>query len=113
MLLTRTGVNYRLPGGVVRILGLADLGRKESHYDDCYQEDHDNQIDIILDGDEAAVSRITAVEIPAVGSYHPFYNPGGPGDNPTRGVPYTSLGPPQVQPVIDALSNPMTVTFIR
>lgn len=113
VLLTRTGVNYRLPGGVVRILGLADLGRKQAHYDDCYQEDHDNQIDIVLGGNEAAVSRIKAVEIPAGGRYHPFYNPGGPGNNPTKGVPYTSPGPPQMQPVTNALRNPMTVTFIR
>jgi hypothetical protein len=113
VLLTRTDVNYHLPGGIVRILGLADLGRKQSVYGECYQEDHNNEIDIILDGDEAAVSRITAVEIPAVGRYRPFYNPGGPGNDPTKGVPYTSPGPPQVQPVIDALGDPMTVTFIR
>jgi hypothetical protein len=36
------------------------------------QEDHDNEIDIVLGGDQAAVSRIKAVEIPAVGRYHPF-----------------------------------------
>jgi hypothetical protein len=53
-----------------------------------------------------------AVEIPAVGRYHPFYNPGGPGNDPTNGVRYTSPGPSQVQPVIDALHDPMTVTFI-
>lgn len=49
--------------------GQADLGRKQSHYDDCY--------------------------------------------DPTKGVRYTSPGPAQVQPVTDALKNPMTVTFIR
>lgn len=47
-----------------------------------------------------------------MGRYHPFYNPGGPGNNPTKGVRY-SPGPPQVQPITDALHYPMTVTFIR
>jgi hypothetical protein len=113
VLLTRTNLDYRLPGGTVRILGLADLGRKQSHYDDCYREDKDNQIDIVLAGDARAVRRITAVEIPASGRYSPFYNPGGPGNDPTPGVRYTAPGPPQAQPVTDALDNPMTVTFIR
>jgi hypothetical protein len=48
-----------------------------------------------------------------VGRYRPFYNPGGPGNNPTNGVNYTSPGPPQVQRVTNALRDPMTVTFIR
>ncbi len=113
LLLTKPNVNYRVPGGVIRILGLADLGHKQASYDDCYVEDKDNQIDIVLDGDKAAMRRITAVEIPATGHYSPFYNPGGPGNNPTRGVRYTSPGPSQIQPVLDALGNPMQVTFIR
>lgn len=113
VLLSRTGVAYHLPGGTVRILGLADLGRKQAKYNACYVEDKDNQIDIVLGGDERAVRRITAVEIPAAGRYRPFYNPGGPGNDPTPGVRYTAPGPPQIQPVTNALRNPMTVTFIR
>jgi hypothetical protein len=113
ILLSRTGVAYHLPGGTVRILGLADLGRKQAKYNACYVEDKDNQIDIVLGGDERAVQRITAVEIPASGHYRPFYNPGGPGNDPTPGVRYTAPGPPQIQPVSNALRNPMTVTFIR
>ncbi len=113
VLLTKTGVNYHLGGGVVRILGLADLGRKQSHYDDCYVEDKDNQINIVLGGDERAVARITAAEIPARGRYSPFYNPGGPGNDPTPGVRYTAPGPSQTQPVLNALKDPMQVTFIR
>ena len=113
VLLTRTNVSYHVPGGTIRILGLADLGHKQSSYDDCYVEDKDNQIDIVLDGDKAAMRRITAVEIPATGRYSPFYNPGGPGNDPTPGVRYTSPGPSQIQPVTDALDNPMQVTFIR
>ena len=113
VLLTETGVDYTIQGGKVRIVGLADLGRLASVYDDCYTEDQDNYIDIILAGDEAAVRRITHVEIPAVGDYQPFYNPGGPGNNPTPGVRYTAPCKPQVQKVMNALDDPMTVTFIH
>ncbi|AGA28809.1 hypothetical protein [Singulisphaera acidiphila] len=110
--LTETGVDYQLPSGTVRILGLADLGPSQSSYDDSYVEDHDNQIDIILSGDRAAISTITAVEIPASGSYSPFFNPGGPGNAPTPGIPYSQPGPSLVQPVTLALDDPMTVTFV-
>jgi hypothetical protein len=66
-LLTRTGVGYRLGGGVVRILGLADLGRRQASYDDCYREDKDNQIDIVLGGDArpAGTARSTTRAGPA------------------------------------------------
>lgn len=109
--LTRTGRDYRLGGHTVRILGLADLGRRQDAYDDCYTEDKDNQIDIVLAGDERAVRRITDVEIPADGLYSGFYNPGGPGNAPTPGVRYTVPGPTQVQPITDALREPLTVTW--
>ena len=45
-------------------------------YDDCYVEDVDNQIDIILQGDDAAARSITHVEVPSSGDYLPLYNPG-------------------------------------
>ena len=56
---------------------------------------------------------ITAVIIPATTEvgYQPFYNPGGPGNNPTPGVTYTSPGPSLSQPVIQALDDPLTVTY--
>ncbi|WP_406697976.1 hypothetical protein V5E97_03890 [Singulisphaera sp. Ch08] len=110
--LTETGVDYVLPSGTVRILGLADLGLAQSSYDDTYVEDHDNQIDVILTGDAAAVATITAIAIPASGDYSPFFNPGGPGNAPTPGVPYSQPGPALLQPVNVALDNPMTVTWI-
>ncbi|WP_337177876.1 hypothetical protein [Paludisphaera sp.] len=110
--LTETGVPYQLPSGTITVLGLADLGPAQSSYDDSYVEDHDNQIDIVLSGDEAAIATIKAVQIPASGSYSPFYNPGGPGNDPTPGVPYTQPGPSLTQPVINALADPMTVTYI-
>jgi hypothetical protein len=119
--LTRTGVDYALTGGRVRILGLAELGRPDvdaagnvvNPYGLAYLEDHDNYIDIVLDGDEAAVRQITAVEIPAGDGYLPFYNPGGPGNDPTPGVAYTTAGPAHLEPVVLALDDPMTVTHVH
>jgi hypothetical protein len=113
IVLDTTNHTYRVAGHTLRILGLADLGPKQQRYDDCYREDKDNYIDIVIAGQEAAVRRITGVEIPASGDYSPFYNPGGPGNNPTARVRYTSPGPSQLQPVWVALDNPMTVSFVR
>jgi hypothetical protein len=110
--LTQTGVPYQLPSGTITVVGLADLGPAQSSYDDSYVEDHDNQIDIVLSGDEAAIATIKAVQIPASGSYSLSYDPGGPGNNPTPGVTYSQPGPTDTEPVIDALTNPMTVTYI-
>jgi hypothetical protein len=109
--LTRAGHTYFIDGHPLRVVGLADLGRKESHYNDCYTEDGDNYIDIVLDGSEAAARRITTVEIPSTGRYAPLYNPGGPGNDPAPGVHYSAPSPPISQPVIMALDNPMTVTY--
>lgn len=52
VVMDRTGVDYQVAGGTLRVIGLSDLGRAAAaedgvHYDDCYQEDRDNQIDII------------------------------------------------------------------
>jgi hypothetical protein len=120
VMITKTGVDYQVNGGNIRVLGLAELGLAKSvdaqgkpiaAYDDCYVEDHDNYIDIVLNGDEAAVRRIAFVEIPAQDGYSPFYNPGGPGNNPTPGTRYTAPGPSDLEPVIIALDDPMTVTY--
>lgn len=114
-LLTEVGVDYSLAGGSLRVLGLAELGQAEDEsagvfYDDCYLEDQDNQIDIVLVGDEEAARGVTAVEIPALeGGYHAFYNPGGPGPEPFEGVRYTAAGPPDLEPVLVALDDPMRV----
>jgi hypothetical protein len=110
-LIAREGRWYRVGGGRLKVLGLADLGPKQTTYDDCYGEDHDNQIDIVLAGDRRAARRITRVEIPGSGRYDPLYNPGGPGNDPTPGVRYTAGSPAISQPVIMALKDPMTVTY--
>jgi hypothetical protein len=110
-LITEIGVDYEVAGGVIRVLGLADLGLAQDTYDDCYVEDHDNYIDIILAGDEAAMRQITFLEIPAEGDYDPFYNPGGPGNNPTPNTRYTAPGPADLEPVVMALDDPLTVSY--
>ena len=116
VLLERVGQEYVVAGGTLRIVGLSDLGQKENpdegiFYDDCYAEDRDNYIDIILVGDEAAARNITHVEIPSLeGGYSAFYNPGGPGPEPFDGVRYTAPGPADLEPVINALDNPMRVS---
>lgn len=115
VLLEEVGVDYEVAGGTLHVVGLAELGLKENpdegvFYDDCYTEDRDNYIDIILVGDEAAARNITFVEIPSIeGGYRPFYNPGGPGPEPFESVRYTAPGPRDMEPVINALDNPMRV----
>lgn len=109
--LTKAGTDYLVDGARVRVVGLADLGRPQDSYGDCYTEDKDNYIDIILDGDDAAVRKITTVEIPSTGAYSPLYNPGGPGNDPAPGVRYSAPSPPISQAVTIALDDPMTVTY--
>lgn len=110
--LTATNYVYSFPQGTIEIVGLADLGLAGETINDAYTEDSDNYIDFILKGDEAAMRLITAVEIPAANGYLPFYNPGGPGNNPTPGVTYTSPGPYTLQTVTMAIDDPLTVTHL-
>ena len=115
VILDRVGVDYEVAGGTLRVVGLSDLGKAEDpehgiYYDDCYEEDGDNYIDIVLVGDDAAARSVTDVEIPSLeGGYRAFYNPGGPGPEPTPGVRYTAPGPPDLEPVVIALDDPMRV----
>jgi hypothetical protein len=111
--LTRAGKTYYIDGKPLRVVGLADLGRKQASYDACYTEVRNNYIDIILDGSEAAARRITTVEIPSTGRYKPLYNPGGPGNDPAPGVRYSAPSPPIAEHVTIALDNPMTVTYVQ
>ncbi len=111
ILLTDTDVPYTIDGSTLEILGLADLGPSQSSYDDCYVEDHDNYIDIIIKGDEAAVRKLIAVELPSAGSYDPVYTPGGPGNDPTPGVIYTSPSQPGIIGITMALDDPMTISY--
>jgi hypothetical protein len=110
VILDKVGVDYQVAGGTLRILGLSDLGQQQESYDDCYAEDGDNYIDVILAGDEAAARHVTTLEMPGIaGGYEPLYNPGGPGPTPFPGVVYTEPSPPIMQPVTIALDYPMRV----
>jgi len=115
VVIRKVGKTYRIGRGWLRVVGLADLGLRQDSYDDCYDEDHDNQIDVILNGDRKgrAAARVRTLRIPASGGYDPFYNPGGPGSDPTPGVAYTSPGPTVSQRVTIALRDPLTVTYRR
>ena len=105
---------YRIDGHPLRVLGIADVGKKEDSYDYCYGDDHDNQFDIVLGGSIKAAERVRSVVIPATGNgYKPFYNPGGPGTTPVSGVFYTSPGPRYEQKIVNALHDPMTVTYVK
>ena len=109
--ITQTGVDYVIDGAVLRVEGLADLGLRQDTYDDCYREDKDNQIDIILSGDESAMRAITRVQMPSTGDYDPVYNPGGPGSEPWPGVRYAAPSPPIDIEVMQAIDDPMTVSY--
>ena len=116
VLLESTGDDYTVDGGTLRVLGLSDLGQAIDEgngifYDDCYSEDRDNYIDIILSGDLDAARSVTHVEIPSLaGGYRAFYNPGGPGPEPFEGIRYTEPGPADLEPVIIAIDDPMRVS---
>ena len=113
ILLSKIGVDYQVAGGTLRVLGLADLGQPLGDgvvYDDCYAEDVDNQIDIILEGDDAAARSITHVEVPSSGDYLPLYNPGGPGPEPFPGVRSSEPRPYDLEPVVIALDDPLRVS---
>ena len=115
VLLSETGVDYEVAGGTLRVLGLADLGQPLGDgvvYNDCYTEDVDNQIDIILEGNDAAARSITHVEVPSSGEYQPLYNPGGPGPEPFPEVRYTEPSPHDLEPVIIALDDPLRVSNV-
>ena len=116
VLLENAGQDYAVDGGTLRVLGLSDLGQAVDEengvfYDDCYSEDRDNYIDIILSGDLDAARSVTHVEIPSLaGDYQAFYNPGGPGPEPFEGIRYTEPGPADLEPVIIAIDDPMRVS---
>lgn len=63
-----------------------------------------------LVGDEEAVRNITFVEIPSLeGGYSTFYNPSGSGSEPFEDVRYTTSSQPDLEPMINALDDPMRV----
>lgn len=90
--ITQTGVPVTLGSfGTITVLGLADLSQAGAAINAGYVEDHDNYYDVILEGDQAAISRLTAVRMPSSGQYQAVYNPGGPGNDPS--APGAAPGP--------------------
>ena len=74
------GQRYELGGGAgaLQVVGMADTGRLQAQYDDCYLEDYDNYLDIILDASSkaAAEALATVQAFQAEEGYAPLYNPG-------------------------------------
>lgn len=117
MELKEAGQKYDVPGyGSVRVVGLADTGLAQSRYDEAYVEDHDNQYDIILDGDLAAMARIVEVQMPSSGAYRAVYNPGGPGNQPggnPPGVPFTVPSQNHSVAVTNDLTGKAFVSYVE
>lgn len=114
--ITKSGVNYNIAGyGNVQVLGIADTGPVQTSYNLAYVEDHDNQYDIILSGDSAAIERLTSIRMPSTGSYSPVYNPGGPGNNPANNPagPFTVPSSDQTVTITNNIQNGGYVAYIE
>lgn len=114
--LTQSGVNYTIPGyGNLKVLGIADTGPVQSSYNMAYVEDHDNQYDIILSGDSAAIARLISIRMPSSGAYSPVYNPGGPGNNSASNPPgpFTVGSSDQTVSITNSIHNGAYVAYIE
>lgn len=114
--LDETGVEYSIGNlGSVTLLGLADTGPAQATYDESYVEDHDNQYDVILSGDRAAVEQIVRVHLPSESDYSAVYNPGGPGNDPGSNppVPFTVPSSPHSAPVSQLIGRDPYVSFVE
>lgn len=96
----QAGVDYEIGSfGSLKVLGIADTGPAQDSYDLSYVEDHDNQYDIILSGDAAAIARLVNIHMPSGDGYSPVYNPGGPGNDPESNPPVPFTVPSSAQTV--------------
>jgi hypothetical protein len=114
--ITQTGVIYSIQGyGNIKVLGIADTGPLQSSYNIAYVEDHDNQYDIILSGDAAAIARLTTIRMPSSGGYLPVVNPGGAGNNLSSNPagPFTVASSDQTVNITNNLSNGSYVTYVE
>jgi len=111
--LSQAGTPYAIDGyGTVRIVGLADTGLRQDGYDDAYVEDHDNQYDIILAGDLAAMARIAEVRLPSSGAYAAVYNPGGPGNQPANNPPGAVFTVPSQDHAVPVANDMAAASFV-
>lgn len=114
--INEAGVSYDIAGhGTLKVLGVADTGPRQDQYDDAYVEDHDNQYDIILAGDRAAVEQLVRVHMPAEGEYSVVYNPGGPGNAPDSNphVPFTVPSSPLSIEIANLIERNPYVTYVE
>ncbi len=113
--LLESGKEYIIDGKPIEVVGLAELGIRDQEVadNDCYLEDKDNQIDIVLKGAVEVMRKVVGVDVPSTeDGYKPFYNPGGPGNTPADGVTYTQGSPNHTVEVLQAIDDPMAVTYI-
>jgi len=105
----------KVKGGNLKVKGIADLGtglNADPSY--AYQEDHDNQFDIIIKASNiAAIRALQAVILPDPrnGTHSPIYNPGGPGTAPLPEYNYTQPSGGQTLAIERALQDPATVSY--
>ena len=105
----------KVKGGTLKVKGIADLGTglsADPSY--AYQEDHDNQFDIIIKASSiAAIRALQAVILPDPrnGTHSPIYNPGGPGTAPLPEYNYTQPSGGQTLAIERALQDPATVSY--
>jgi len=113
--LLESGVDYSIDGKTIQVVGLAELGAPGQVVEgnDCYGDDKDNQIDIVLKGDVELMRKVVAVDVPSTEEgYKPLYNPGGPSNTPVVGITYTQGSPNHTVKVLQAIDDPMAVTYI-
>ena len=116
ILISLSDVDYNIGGfGVVRVLGIADTGLFQNSYDISYVEDHDNQYDIILSGDLAAVARLKSIRMPSGEGYSAVYNPGGPGNDPGNNPPvrFTVASSDQTIEITNDFQDSSFVSYIE
>lgn len=105
----------KVHGGTLKVKGIADLGtgpKADPSY--VYQEDHDNQFDIIIKASSPkAVRALEAVILPdpRTGTHSPIYNPGGPGTAPLPRYNYTQPSGGQTLSIERALQDSATVSY--
>ena len=106
---------YRVKGGRIKILGIADLGpglTADPEY--SYAEDHDNQFDLIIRASsKRAVKSLKNVILPdpRKDTHRPIYNPGGPGTAPVSSLSYTQPSPGQTIRIEKAIKDPRVVSY--
>ena len=106
---------YKVSGGSVKILGIADLGQGESVENEfTYLEDHDNQFDVIIKAsNQKAASSLKKVILPdpRLGTHSPIYNPGGPGSSSEATAAFTEPNGGQAIQIENAIKSPNTVSW--